>query len=540
MVDSGNASTAQTPRRPPSGSARVAAFACLLAAASAGHVLVRTSTYGSAIGPDAVSYMSTAANLVDGHGLQDFRGVKLFPWPPLFPALVALASSPGLEPLAAGRLLNAAAFGLVVLVSALWLRRALRSTLLATGVATLLAASYPLGHHASYLQSEPTFILFTLLALVAMDRCRQSGTDRRALVAAVMWSAAAAMTRYAGVALVLAGALVLLEQPALRLRARVARTLAYGVASLLPLAAWTARNLIQFGQWKRTGPNLGGLPLADLLGQLFQAPVLAIFPGGAPGWAAALPWAAAAVLASAGIWAWRAKRDDETIAALGHAWPFGVFGAVYLLFLLATVTRFTGEGMDPRFMLVAYVPFVLAGACVLDGLLSVDARGWRAPAKRCAGALVGTGLVLGIVLGVRDNARATAKALREGFYGRTYNVALWKGSETIGFLEANPTTEPVYANRTGILHAVLALESGDNVRGKYLTLPKGRNALEALPGSFHAAWLKLDGDDGYEYDYRAIAALPGAELVADFADGAVIRVGNGTLGLPASPTSAIP
>lgn len=504
-----------------------AAFAGLLAVASVAQVLVRTSTHGGAIGPDAVSYMSTAASLIGGHGLQDFRGVELFAWPPLFPVLVAGVGWPGLEPLLAGRLLNAAAFGLVVLASALWLGRNLGSRLLAAGVATLLAASYPLAHHASYLESEPTFILFTVLALAALGRCLRAGAGRRWLAAAVVFSMAAATTRYAGVALVLAGALVLLLQPALRLRARLGRALSYAAASLLPLAAWTARNVLLFGQWKRTGPNLGGHSLLDLPGQLFRAPVLAILPEGAPGWAAWVPWASAAALVSAGVWAWRARGADGLLAGMRPAWPFGAFGIVYLLFLLATVSRFTAEGMNQRFLLVAFVPLLLFGACVLDRLLRIDARGALAHVKHGGGALAAAGLVLGIVLGVRDNAQATAKALREGFYKRTYNVALWEQSETIRFLKANPAETPVYANRMGLLHAVLALKPGDHVRGKYLTLPRSRDALHAMDGGFHAVWFKFDGDGGYEYDHRAIAAMPDASLVAELADGVVVRVGGG-------------
>lgn len=502
-----------------------AALAGVLGILSVAHVLLRTSTHGGAMGADAVSYMSTAANLLGGHGMQDFRGTGLLPWPPLFPVLVAAVGALGIEPLEAGRILNATALGLVVLVSGLWLRRRLSSAALAAGVATVVATSYPLAYHASHLNSEAPFILFVLLALVALERCLQSSENRRAFAAAVLCSMLAVMTRYAGVALILAGALVLLAQGQLPPRRRLARASAYAAASALPLGAWTARNWVLFGQWKRTGPNLSDYGAADLLEQLFRAPVRAILPWDAPAWAAWIPWAAALVLACACVWAAVLRsRKGRAPANATPAWPFGAFAVVYLLFLLFTVSRFSGIGLDQRFLLVAYVPFLLSGACLFDQFVLPAARRRSARTGRALAGTVVAACVVAIVLGVRDNVRTTREALQEGFLGRTYNAASWDESETIQFLKAHSAGTRVYANRFGLLHAVLALKQGENVRGKYLTLPKAEEALHELEGTFGVAWFKQDGEEGYAYDHRAVAAMTGAEVLADFRDGVVLRV----------------
>lgn len=500
-------------------------FVGLLTVASVAHVLVRTSTYGGAMGGDAVSYMSTAANLVDGHGLQDFRGATLFAWPPLFPVLTAAVGALGLDSLTASRILNAMALGCVVLVSGFWLRRAVSSAALAAAAATVLATSYPLAFHASHLNSELTFILFVLLALVALGRCLQHGESRPALAAAIFCSMLAVMTRYAGVALVLSGALVLLGQARLRPRERLVRALVYAVASVLPLVAWTARNWLFFGQWKRSGPNLGAYAPADLLAQLFQAPARAILPWDAPGWAVWIPWAAALFLAFACIRAAVLKsRRGEDVSDAAPAWPFGAFAVVYLLFLLLTVSRFSDLGLDQRFLLVAYVPFVLCGTCLFDRFLLAEARSRSARAGRVSEGLVVLFCVLGIVLGIRDNFHTTRAALREGFYGRSYNVASWDESETVRFLKTRPADMRIYANRFGLLHAVLALKQGKNVRGMYPTLPKSEDALNGLAGPFDVVWFKQDSEEGYEYDHRAVAAMPGAEVLADLRDGVVLRI----------------
>ena len=488
------------------------------------------------MGGDAVSYMSTAANLVDGHGLQDFRGARLFAWPPLFPVLTAAVGALGIDPLAAGRILNAAALGFVVLVSGFWLRRTVSSAAVAAAAATAVATSYPLAFHASHLNSELTFILLVLLALVALGRCLRHGESRWALVAAIFCSMLAVMTRYAGVALVLSGALVLLGQARLRPRERLVRALVYAVASLLPLGAWTARNWLSFGQWKRSGPNLGDYAPVDLLAQLFQAPARAILPWDAPGWAAWIPWAAVSLLVLACVRAAVLKsRRGEGFSDAAPAWPFGAFAVVYVLFLLFTVSRFSDLGLDQRFLLVAYVPFVLCGTCLFDRFLLAETRSRSARVGRVLEGLVVLVCVLGIVLGIRDNFRTTREALREGFYGRSYNVASWDESETVQFLKVHPVDTRVYANRFGLLHAVLALKQGENVRGMYPTLPTSEDALNELTGRFDVVWFKQDSEEGYEYDHRTVAEMPGAEVLADLRDGVVIRVSGPRARPPGGP-----
>src|SRR5262245_17419589 len=104
-------------------------------------ILIATARYGVGLTPDSACYISVARNLVAGNGLIPDTSVPFVEWPPLFPLLLALAAWLGLDPIVAARLLNALAFGLILLVSSLWMQRNIRSRLLAlTGsVAVLLA-----------------------------------------------------------------------------------------------------------------------------------------------------------------------------------------------------------------------------------------------------------------------------------------------------------------------------------------------------------------------------------------------------------------
>ena len=168
----------------------------LVAALGAAHILVRTSTYGAMLNNDAFNYLSAAESLVVGEGLLAPSGGRIAVFAPFFPMAMAFLSLFGIEPVDGGRFLNATAFGLLILVSGLWLSRRLESPPIALGVAVAVMASLPLAHAASTLLSEPLFVLFTLLALMPLESFlnRRSGTPALALSA--VFAALAALTRY--------------------------------------------------------------------------------------------------------------------------------------------------------------------------------------------------------------------------------------------------------------------------------------------------------------------------------------------------------
>lgn len=214
------------------------------------HILIRTSTYGAVLGGDGVGYVSIAENLIAGEGLQDFRGVKLLPWPPFFPLLLAALGLVGIEPLQAGRLVNAAAFGLIILLSGLYLRRTLMSPLFTVGTALVVMTSVPFTHFASHLMTETVFCLFTLLALMQLDAFLNRRPARSFLAWAAIFTALASVTRYAGIAVIMTGALLLLLHPQRSLIVRLKDVVVYGVISSMPVGGGVRT---QLGTLRDTG-----------------------------------------------------------------------------------------------------------------------------------------------------------------------------------------------------------------------------------------------------------------------------------------------
>ena len=115
----------------------------VLAGLGTAHILVRTATYGAGISEDSVDFLFSAMNFLAGGGWLHLTGAPLTEWPPLFPLLLAAFGWVGIEPLEAGRLINATAFGLTILAAGCWLRSNLRSRLLVLAATAALAASCP-------------------------------------------------------------------------------------------------------------------------------------------------------------------------------------------------------------------------------------------------------------------------------------------------------------------------------------------------------------------------------------------------------------
>ena len=220
--------------------ARFPLLIVVLAGLGTAHILVRTATYGPVITVDSIIFLSTPLNFLAGEGWRDFSGGPMVGWPPLFPLLLAAFGWVGLDPLEAGRWINAAAFGLTILAAGGWLRSNLRSQWLVLAATATLVASLPLTYWASHLITEPLFVLLTLLALIQLAAFLNRRTTAPLLLGAV-FTALAALTRWPGVALIGTGVLILL--PITRRK----QTVVFGAISSVPLLAVLAHN------WAATG-----------------------------------------------------------------------------------------------------------------------------------------------------------------------------------------------------------------------------------------------------------------------------------------------
>ncbi len=426
------------------------ALCILVAVLGTAHILVRTAGYGAALGNDAFNYLSAAESLAAGEGLLSPGGGQMVLFAPFFSVAMAFLALFGIEPVDGGRLLNAAAFGLLILVSGLWLRRRLESQWVALGAAVMVMAALPLAHSASTLLSEPLFILFTVLALMPLESFLNRRSGRRALALSAVFAALAALTRYVGVVLIFSGVLMLLMRRDIPLRKRLRDALAFGAISSLPLAAVLARNYLVSGTFTGDRSMAVGRPLFDSLGQIaavFQqwADPIALLPLRLQDW----PAPVVILLLLAALLIITALRRRESAV-------FCWFALAYPSVIVATVPFASWQGIDSRYLAPVYVPLLFVAAFWLDGLLNSRASGRRVSGKMGVArwTLLALALLAGAVhigISAQQNLRLTAEALESGYIGQSLNTAYWQDSELVEYLRANPKSGRYYSNQPNVL-----------------------------------------------------------------------------------------
>ena len=508
----------------------------VLAGLGTAHILVRTANYGLAVVADSTIFLSTAINFLAGEGWRDFTGTPLVLYPPLFPLLLAAGGWVGIEPFAAGRWVNATAFGLTILAAGGWLRSNLRSQGLALAATATLVTALPLNYFAASLMTDFLFALFTLLALIQWTAFLHRRTDAPLRWAAV-FTALAALTRYPGVVLIGTGVLLLL------LFARRKQTLVFGAISSVPLLAvlaynWTVSETLA-GKYRGSGQSL-----SEGLRQTVEVFREWIVPPNAPEELAYLLGLAVAAVGLAGaavvLRALYGGRPDPAAEPasfrLGPALPFGVFVVSYLLFIIVIVSFRVGPvflDAYSRYLLPVYVPLLLAAMFLLDRFLSLEGAGRMAVAKWGLASLVLLGLLAHGGFSVRRNLRLTTQAMASGYPAQAYNAAYWQHSETLNYIKTNLSDSRIHSNNRYLVWfwdrtAAPRKYQWYKVRRSELP-PLARNMMRwtkggTATGAYIVRFWMFHNRGSHGYDAIDLRLLPNLETVAELSDGDVFRV----------------
>ncbi len=536
------AAPARPARRAPD---RTLIAVAVLALAGAAHVLVRTSTYGAAIGNDSAGYMARALDFMAGGGA--LHGVQ----PPMFPLILAFAGwLSGAEPAECARWIDAAAFGATIWVSGLWLRRRLRSQLLAVIAAAGVAASAPLTDMASWVMADALCVLFVMVFLTQTDAFlgRGAGGGGWRLAAAAAAAGLAAATRFPGAAAILAGVSVLLLDRGRGAAGRLGNAAAFGLLSSAPVAVVVAINLTRgsaFGQ-------RGDMPhrVVDGPGQLVRVLADWAMPAAADVTAAAL--AMAAVL-TAGV-TWRLRRPDPVPAGGGRGvFVFAVFIIVYTACTTVAAPLLAVPGVHGRYLVPVYAPLTLAAAFALDRFAS-RAGGRRAPFAQAAIFAALTAFIAHAGLSARAGLGATRTAIESGYAGSTYNTPYWDDIGLFEHFRQNPDAGPVFSNHPRTFAAAFAriYTRAGRYGGADFTplLPEGgvgdlERWIDGAPAGAYVVWFRRGGlrrgKSHNSFDGADLRCRRGLRLVTETPDGFVVRVDKGhapDCRLPAPPEGA--
>ncbi|MGZ8706568.1 MAG: hypothetical protein ACXW0R_04200 [Gaiellaceae bacterium] len=365
------------------------------------------------LSPDSAVYLSSAAHLLQGSGLKTYSGHTLVLFPPGFPALVsAIGWLLGVDVATAARILNVVSLAVAVAAACVLLRRHVESRPLQFAGAVGVAGAAPLVDVASHAWSEPTFIAFMLLAVLAIEDLLERPT-RSAFLAAGTLVSAAFLIRYSGLALLLTGVgSMLIYGCGASWKARLVRGAVTGAVMVSVPAAWLGRNLAVAGTafGGRETPNVAmSVQLRRAGGEIASWLVPRYLPAGLRlagiGVIAAAALAVAARLLSSSV---RARRRSLI--------PLVLFSGSYLLLLAVSAAVTQIDPLGARLLSPLFVPAVVIGLALLDRVRDAGLQSAR------------TALTLGVVCWAALAIVAGARRAHELAPGEGYSSAIWRSS----------------------------------------------------------------------------------------------------------------
>lgn len=428
-------------------------LAVALAFSLAGMLLIAYSTtWGPVVTSDGVYYIGSADNLVKGLGFGlpwgSGRFLRYAGNPPFYPFLVAGLELLGLNVVDAARWVCILAFG-VTIFAAGWLGyRASRSAALAVCLSAFLLTSSLMAEIYAYAMSEPVFyaagLAGALWLLVYLESSRLGD-----LVGASVLLSAAFLTRFPGVALVLAGGVSLVLLSRLPWRERIKHTGLYALIVGMPMSLWLGYSYTVSGELgERTPGAVQGVWQASVVFRLKAAQVLYGY----------LPWASqfpadyerqkntlavlALVILACGGLAFCRSRQLRAFQEHRFLWRWLTFFTLYGgLFMGIYFTAFAVTLPTPDLDWRLFSPFYLAAACAVFALLVLIGQSWSNP--RLLKAL--PWLLLSVFLCANvPSVLKNAQALNRD--GRGYTGRAWSESPVLALVRTLPPDTPIITN----------------------------------------------------------------------------------------------
>lgn len=484
----------------------------VLSLCAASMALLCTARCGVGTTPDSASYLSAARSLLAGNGYLYFDGRVYTQWPPLFPTLLALFGLVGIEPLMGAKLLNSLAFGVIVLLSGkLFLRSASSRTFAIAGTLSI-ALSAPLLTVSTMMWSEPVFIALTTLFVLSLARFLPRPKLSTLLLASIA-AALACLQRYAGVALIMAGSvLVLVSASKSSLRQRFGYAMVFGVVSATPLALWLLRNNL-------SGHTVGGHNFRPAsFPQLVRSFVAAaetlapwFFSHRAPNSVKLIGVGLIVMAAATMVVASRLTFRDGGKGRLTHIGTAVIVGATYFAFLVVSAA---GLAWDPeqRLMTPLYVFLMLlvvtgaeAGLRLLGAAM---ARKWTAT----AGLLL---CALWLLYPLTETRQVLVRSMRRG--------AAWQNSRMMEWLRRHPLRGRIYSNVPDAVY-ILTGAAAEITPHHYWTAADFASRMAEFPTpEKYVVWSHYLFWD-YLYDLQELISRYRMEEIVSFPDGKIYRL----------------
>ena len=525
------------------------AIAAISAAAFA-LALFRQSAYGPGLNQDTIHFIAMARGLLEGDGLRGWDGGYYGQWGPLTPISFAAFGLGLADPHDVAGPLNAAAFGLSILVAGLWLRRRVKSRSLVIWACLCCLFARPMVEIASWAYSSPVFTLLNMLALFWADKHFEDGRRSSLLMAAAL-AGLSCLSRYMGISLLLAIAALLAIRPRASNRKRLAGATAFALIAAAPLCLWALRNYVTVGFFLRARDSSDSMvwewaiPMMETMSTWWTpfAPVSVSVGVAVAATAAAMAVVGALTAVALVRWLRTASAGARFVLLTAGA------SFAYMALLLWGMT-IGSHGMY-RFLAPLFIPMTMAAAFFLDRALTrptpslpaspkdgrgrfglfaradcaarrVRASAWFAPSVAAALALW---MAYGGIVSARYNwTEATAPDTDRL---RGWNYPPWADSPTANYMKALRSDGFIFSNIPWFLYIIA------NPNATYARMPEEMASAAAFserygaPSETLVAWFHRynpPASKNYRYNATRLRTLDGLEPTAALYDGDVFRL----------------
>ena len=532
----------------------------LVAFLAAAHLLIRSSYHGLFFALDSVEYLSVAENLADGKGLRDYSYNFFSWWPPFYSLLLAFLNQFGIEIQDASRAVNIVAFGLIIIVIGCWLNRYIRSRLLITGTVILVATAHITNLVALFVLSETLFTLLILLALVYIDKFLNQQFPIRSLIISAFLAFLASITRYAGVAVIIAAVFLIVVDRKLSVVKKLRYVIGYVSISLVPVLTYSLYiRFVGFGLDERL--NIAEFTPFDRLKSIIEMLHIWFFvpePGniqalvhvveewvqieryivnfGTPSWVVYYLWIVACTIIlvtsiSIGRYV-KIRKQTSANEELPQIWHPNIeallvpasFTVIYILVLLAP---FIGDPLiNYRYLSTIYATILVCIILMLGQFYRKETLRQAIVAKSALAVLLILGCVVHINRITRWNISITAKTLEYSNY-QPYLQNYRPNSPIIEYLNTNTIDGNILANYTPILYQLTNLPSPvRHLTCSYWSNGNAKSGKENLEHDYIILLTKTSTYDTY-CDLQAMALQQyqqHLDLVLETSDGLIYRI----------------
>jgi hypothetical protein len=422
--------------------------------------ILQATPFGPGVGSDSVVYITSARNLLTGHGLGlinpdgTFRLLPYFP--PFYPLVLSTIGLFIKDLVSGARWLNALLFGGLIALVGLEFHRYTRSGLFGLALSCLLAVSTVLIRVSAWAMSEPVSLLTGFGGLFLLLKYLGNHKSVSFIFSALLVGLAF-LSRYAMVAACLTGSFIILLFLQAGFWKRTGQAVAYGLLSILPMAIWFLVDYSTTGtlgsRSSQTISDLTGrasgliLPLKESFYNWTPFVIQAARAIGQPWFRIVLATGALLLVLAVSLSAMRIRKQNPksslNVTALAYIATVAIFGVLYLLMIAGTYI-FTyppitlSDRMFSPLLVVYLISLMWIGFIINMGFQS----------KRWIPYLVII-VVLGFVGNYAVSARKYVKEMSGD--GQGYNAWVYRHSALIEYVQSLPEDTPLITNKAPMI-----------------------------------------------------------------------------------------